>query len=92
MAKSTYTAVTRVKIGGKRYMPESTLELDADEATQLGTAVRKGGSRKAPGGFDVGSATKDELEAEAARRGITVTRADRKEGEPLVSDYIAALK
>lgn len=35
--------------------------------------------------------TKDQLEAEAERRGIEVTRLDGQDGEPLKSDYIAAL-
>lgn len=43
------------------------------------------------GAFDAETATKEELVAEAERRGITVARADGKEGEPLVSDYRAAL-
>lgn len=42
--------------------------------------------------FDVESATKAEMEAEAERRGIEVKRSDGKEGEPLADDYRAALK
>jgi hypothetical protein len=36
--------------------------------------------------------TKEELKDEAALRELEVTRADGEEGEPLVSDYIAALE
>jgi hypothetical protein len=36
--------------------------------------------------------SKEELVAEAARYGVLVTRADGKEGEPLVSDYRNALR
>jgi hypothetical protein len=43
------------------------------------------------GAFNVETATKAELVAEAERRGLTVTRADGGEGDPLVSDYRAAL-
>lgn len=35
--------------------------------------------------------TKDDLVAEADRRGLTVTRSDGEEGEPLKEDYIAAI-
>lgn len=35
--------------------------------------------------------TRDELVDLAEKRGVTVTRADGEEGEPLVDDYIAAL-
>ncbi|CAN5235365.1 hypothetical protein BH23GEM4_BH23GEM4_15700 [soil metagenome] len=42
--------------------------------------------------LDLQTATKDELIAEAERRGITVQRADGKDGEPLVSDYKRALR
>lgn len=42
--------------------------------------------------FDVEGSTKEQLVAEAERRGITVTRADGKDGDPLVEDYRAALK
>jgi hypothetical protein len=35
--------------------------------------------------------TKDELIAAAEQRGLTVTRADGEEGEPLKQDYIDAL-
>jgi hypothetical protein len=35
--------------------------------------------------------TKDELIAEAEQRGLTVTRADGEEGEPLKQDYVDAL-
>lgn len=42
--------------------------------------------------FDPETATRAELVAEAALRGVTVTRADGKDGEPLVSDYQQALR
>lgn len=42
--------------------------------------------------FDVDTAAKDELKAEAERRGLTITRADGKPGEPLVEDYQKALR
>jgi len=45
----------------------------------------------APPVFDVATATRGELEAEAVRRQIEVTRADGKEGPPLVEDLRAAL-
>jgi hypothetical protein len=35
--------------------------------------------------------TKDELKTLAEERGVTVTRADGEDGEPLKADYIAAL-
>jgi hypothetical protein len=42
--------------------------------------------------FDPEAATRAELVAEAALRGTIVTRADGKEGEPLVEDYRQALR
>lgn len=42
--------------------------------------------------FDAKAATKDELKAEAEKRGVEVRRADGKDGEPLVEDYVAALE
>lgn len=36
--------------------------------------------------------TRDELIAAAEKRGLTVTRADGKDGAPKVSDYQAALR
>lgn len=47
MAKSTYTANMRVKMNGVRYKAGETLELTAEEAKHLGTAVQKGGTAKA---------------------------------------------
>lgn len=41
--------------------------------------------------FDVESATRGELAAEAALRGVVVTRADGR-GDPLVEDFRAALR
>lgn len=41
-------------------------------------------------GFNVNDATRAELEAEAERRGITVTRSEG-EGAPLKEDYVRAL-
>lgn len=35
--------------------------------------------------------TKDELVAEAEKRGLTVARSDGKDGEPLKADYLKAL-
>jgi hypothetical protein len=50
------------------------------------------GEAPAAGTFDVDGSTKEQLQAEAERRGLTVTRADGKDGDPLVEDYRAALK
>lgn len=41
--------------------------------------------------FSYGDLTKTELEALAAERGLEVTRSDGERGDPLVSDYVAAL-
>lgn len=40
---------------------------------------------------DYESMTKDELAAEAERRGLVVDRADGAEGTPLKADYVSAL-
>lgn len=53
--------------------------------------VDSGGS-ETPLAFNVDTSTKAELQAEAERRGVTVTRADGRDGEPTKEDYIAALK
>ncbi len=57
MAKSMYTAVTRIKTGGKRYLPGESLELTADEAKTFGTAVQKGGKAPAAAGSTAAGAT-----------------------------------
>lgn len=46
MAK--YTARTRVKMDGKRYMPGEGLDLSEEQAKALGDAVEKGAPRNAP--------------------------------------------
>lgn len=51
--------------------------------------AERGGTAKAPA-FDVEKATKEELEAEAERRGIEV-KGTGKDGNVLVSDLRAAL-
>lgn len=48
--------------------------------------------RREPPAFDVETATRAELVAEAALRGTVVTRGDGKDGDPLVEDYRQALR
>jgi len=46
--KTAYTAVTRIKMGGKLYLPGESIELDADEAKRMGTAVKAAAPVKGP--------------------------------------------
>jgi hypothetical protein len=71
---------------------------DADLDENLRRASGPGGSMapltKAADGREVGdfeSMNKDELQAEAEKRGLAVKRGDGEEGDPLKADYVKAL-
>ena len=75
----------RTRPGGE-YIGADGQKHDANGEPLEGEAKQSSGDT-----FDVENATKDELKAEAERRGLTVKRGDGKEGEPLADDFRAAL-
>lgn len=60
------------------------------EAKRAIAARESGGSAEAVDEFE--DMSREDLIAAAEKRGLTVTRADGKDGAPLVSDYQAALR
>lgn len=70
------------KIYGEGFLPVG--DLPVKYSTKMDVASTQG--------FDLDSASKEEMQAEAERRGIEVKRADGKDAEPLLSDYREALK
>ena len=57
-----------------------------------GKAATAEGSTEKPKGTDWASMDKDDLVSEAEKRGLTVTRGDGKEGDPLKADFVKALE
>jgi hypothetical protein len=75
--------------GGAYKVGDRILDAEGNETTLQKKSKE---SAESSSGFDAEKATRAELEAEAARRGVTVTRSDGKDGDPLVEDFRAALK
>lgn len=74
---------------------QSELNTRSREALQeLEALTREKDAAKevAAGALAYGDLSKEALEAEATQKGVTVTRADGKDGEPLKSDYVTALE
>lgn len=62
------------------------------EGSVVNSATLADAQAKPRGGtFDVASASREEMEAEVQRRGLTVERGDGKSGAPVMDDYRAAL-
>jgi hypothetical protein len=81
--------------GGALYGPGKDVKVPAELARRMGLEGRPVEDEDTEYTEDVppyDTWTKEELKDEAALRELEVTRADGEEGEPLVSDYIAALE
>ena len=66
-------------------------EAKRNASNGLAKNVEAAGGGEGAEKFDAENASKADLVAEAERRNLTVTRADGKDGEPLVEDYRRAL-
>lgn len=74
-----------IKAGEGRVAPTQGRKVERAERTGRRTAAATGDADP------FADWKKEDFEAEAARRNITVTRGDGKDGEPLLEDYRKAL-
>jgi hypothetical protein len=81
--------------GGPMYGP-GRVAVPRAFAEQLGVQIegpaKSKGSQDEDDGEDYSKWSKEDLEKEADKRGLKVTREDGEEGDPLKSDYVAALE
>lgn len=77
---------------GKLYRAGRDREVPDTLASRIRSNPASSGADSTIPTFDVENATRAELESEADRRGITVTRSDGKDGAPLVDDFRSALR
>lgn len=69
-----------------------TARREATEQIEALTTEKDAAEEVAAGALSYSDLSKEALEAEAAQKTVTVTRADGKDGEPLKSDYVTALE
>lgn len=71
--------------------PDEPVEVPPETAPVAGEVIEEG-DEPADEGVDWDSFTVEELKADADKYNLTVTRADGQSGDPLHSDYVAALE